>query len=105
MTVDRMEGNLVLGQFMAGPDYPAVERLFADYVEAANEQLLSIVGELDACIQQLGLHLRCPGAATLPAIDDVQIGLGRINFRLRPDKTAPTGMTPGVALPATPVGR
>jgi hypothetical protein len=105
VTVDRIEGNLVLGQFAPGPDYPAVERLFTAYVEAANEQLLSMVGELDAAIRQLGLHLRCPDAATLPAIDDVQIGLGRINFRLQKEKTPRTAIAPEVEIQTVPVVR
>jgi hypothetical protein len=81
--VERTDGKLVLGQFVPGPDYPAVAQLFADYVEAANELLLSIVGELDLAIRQLGLRLHCGRRKTLLAIDDVQIGSGRINFRFR----------------------
>jgi hypothetical protein len=78
---------------------------FADYIEAANEQLLSVVGELDATIRQLGLHLRCQDAANLPAIHDVQIGLGRINFRLCLEKTARTAMAPAVEIQTAPASR
>ncbi len=104
VSIERVEGDLVFGRFNPGPHYPEVERVFAEYVEAANEQLLSIVGELDETISGLGLHLRSPGRADLPAIYDVQIGAGRINFRTRPqpgDRQAPDQAgAPGLPLPA-----
>jgi hypothetical protein len=83
VAIDRIEGDLVFGRFTPGPDYAGVERLFAEYVEAANDQLLSIVAELDAAIAALGLHLRPPEGAAIPDIYDVQIGSGLINFRIR----------------------
>jgi hypothetical protein len=83
VVIDRIEGDLVFGRFTPGSNYPEVERLFAEYIEAANEQLLSIVGELDEAIAALGLHLRSPNKTDLPAIYDVQIGAGGINFRTR----------------------
>src|SRR5262249_23035509 len=82
VVIDHVEDNLVFGQFTRGLDYPQVERLFADYVEAANEQLLSLVGVLDREISALGLHLRSSDEAGLPAIYDAQIGDGIITFRL-----------------------
>jgi hypothetical protein len=82
-----------------------VERLFSEYIEAANEQLLSIVGELDEAISALGLHLRSPGKTDLPAIHDVQIGAGGINFRTRPQpgdrQTPDPAGSPGLPLSAT----
>lgn len=83
VVIERVDGDLVFGQFTPGPHYTEVERLFAEYVEAANEQLLSRVGELDEAITVLDLHLRSAGRADLPAIHDVQIGPSRINFRTR----------------------
>jgi hypothetical protein len=84
VVIERVEGDLVFGRFTPGPDYPQVERLFSEYVEAANDQLLSIVAELDERIGALGLRLHSPDAAALPAIHDVQIGEGIITFRTRP---------------------
>ena len=86
-----MEGDLVFGQFTAGVDYPSVAQLFADYMEAANDQLLSVVGELDAAIAGLGLLLRSPEDLPMPSIHDVQIGSGIITFRTssRRDSTVP----------------
>lgn len=83
--IDRIAGDLVFGRFAPGPDYGGVQHLFAEYVQAANEQLLSIVGELDTTIASLGLHLQAPEGARLPAIYDVQIGDGIITFRVRSD--------------------
>jgi len=90
VTVKRLEDDLVFGQFVAGADYPTIAQLFADYVEAANDQLLSVVGELDAAIAGLGLLLRSPDGLPMPAIHDVQIGSGIITFRIRshPDAAA-----------------
>lgn len=81
--IDRIQGDLVFGRFTPGPDYPQVQRLFAEYVEAANDQLLSIVGELDAAIRELGLRLRAENGRDLPGIDDVQIGEGIVTFRTK----------------------
>jgi hypothetical protein len=84
VAIDRVEGDLVFGRFTPVSHYREVEGLFAEYIEAANEQLLSLVGELDEAIAALGLHLHASGRADLPAIYDVQIGAGGINFRIRP---------------------
>jgi hypothetical protein len=84
VVIERVEGDLVFGRFTPGPDFPQVERLFSEYVESANDQLLSIVAGLDERFGALGLRLHSPDAAALPAIHDVQIGEGVITFRTRP---------------------
>ncbi len=89
VVVERVEGDLVFGRFTPGPHYPAVASLFAEFIEAANQQLLSVVGELDATIRALGLHLVAPGYPSLPAIEDVQIGDGVITFRVQPRPSDP----------------
>jgi len=81
--IDRIEGDLVFGRFTPGPAYAQVEPLFAEYVEAANDQLLDIVGELDEKIAHLNMHLCSAEAGALTAIHDVQIGDGTITFRVR----------------------
>lgn len=81
--LDRTQNDVLFGRFTPGPAFSQVERLFADYVEAANEQLLTLVGELDREIAGLQLHLRSAEVADLPAIYDVQIGAGVITFRTR----------------------
>lgn len=83
MAIDRIEGDLVFGQFTPGADYPEVAHLFSEYVQAANEQMLSVVGELDGAIGALGLRLHSPGGTDLPAVHDVQIGEGVITFRIQ----------------------
>jgi hypothetical protein len=105
VAIERVQGDLVFGQFTPGPGFPQVERLFAAYVEAANEQLLSTVGEVDERIGALGLRLHAPDRTALPAIYDVQIGEGVITFRTRSaNDDAPLGDTASRAnLPATAV--
>ena len=102
--IERIEGDLVFGQFTPGPDYPRVERLFAEYVEAANDQLLARVGELDEQISALGLRLQSVDVVGLPPIYDVQIGEGIITFRILPtadDRPASTA-SPMTNLPPAP---
>ena len=82
VVIERTEGDLVFGRFTPGPAFSHVEPLFAEYVEAANQQLLSVVGDLDAKISALGLHLGSPEGTSLPAIYDIQIGAGIITFRI-----------------------
>lgn len=81
--IERVQGDLVFGRFTPGPAYAAVEPLFTEYVAAANEQVLSIVGQLDARIAGLGLHPHSAAHDRLPVIHDVQIGDGTITFRFR----------------------
>ena len=106
VVIDRIDGDLVFGQFTPGPDYPRAERLFAEYVEAANEQLLSVVGELDAAIAALSLRLHSAEAAALPAIYDVQIGTGVITFRTHPPTDDPRSPEQPAAggVPTPPIG-
>src|SRR5712692_2356539 len=94
--IDRIQGDLVFGRFTAGPAYAEVEPLFTEYVEAANEQVLSIVGRLDEAIARLNLHLHSADAGALPAIYDVHIGAGSITFRVRTTVTQ-TGAPGGTA--------
>jgi len=84
VAIERVESDLVYGRFTSGPDYAQVERFFADYVVAANDQLLRTIADLDERIGALGLRLHSADGAAVPAIYDVQIGDGVINFRTRP---------------------
>jgi hypothetical protein len=106
VAVDRVERDLVFGQFMPGPDYPLVERVFAEYVEAANDQLLSRVGELDEQIGRLGLRLSSADGGAVPAIHDVQIGEGVITFRTdaRGDDALSADTSSLRGLPSVPAG-
>jgi hypothetical protein len=89
--VDRIQGDLVFGRFTPGAAYTDVEPLFAEYIAAANDQLLGIVGELDERIARLNLHLRSASPGAMPAIHDVQIGDGTITFRTRSVLKSPNG--------------
>ena len=63
MTLEDREGDLLLGRFAPGPDFPAVEPLFREFEEAANAQALCVVEKLDAAIAALSLSLREAGGA------------------------------------------
>jgi len=84
VVIERVEHDVVFGRFTPGPAYPQVERLFAEYVDAANDQLLGSVAELDERIGALGLRLHSADGAAVPVIYDVQVGDGVITFRTRP---------------------
>jgi hypothetical protein len=88
-----LQGDLVFGRFAPSSAYAQVESLFAEYVAAANEQLLGVVGELDEKIARLNLHLHTEESSALPAIHDVQIGDGTINFRVHTTLTSANGPT------------
>jgi hypothetical protein len=100
IVINRIEGDLVVGSFDAGHDFPTVAHLFEEYVDAANEQLLSVVGDLDAIIAKLGLRLEGRNRADLPAIHDVQIGEGTITFRMEKSSAGSgTSKTPAAVSP------
>jgi hypothetical protein len=80
--IDQVQGDLVFGRFTPTQEFARVERLFAEYLEAANEQLLCAVADLDRKIASLGLSLRGADGNDVGPVADVQIGEGTINFRL-----------------------
>ena len=90
VTIERNEGDLILGAFAPATAFSAVEALFQDFEEAVEVQALSVVDELDAQIAGLGLHLRFPNGKRVD-IHDVQIySDGGMSFRLRDE--APVSM-------------
>lgn len=82
VVVENVHGDLVFGRFVPGEGFARVEPLFDEFNELVNDQILSLLDEVDARIDALGLHLRAADGP-MPAINDVQIGGGTINFRLR----------------------
>ena len=81
--IERIEGGLVFGRFLAALEFAAVSKLFDDFEEASNCQALGLVDKLDAAIEALGLRLRWPGETLSMAVRDVQIWHdGGITFRL-----------------------
>jgi hypothetical protein len=110
VVIGRVERDLVLGLLTPGPAYPQVERRFAEYVRAANDQLLSTVAELDERSGALGLRRHSLNEAAVPAIYDVQIGDGVITFRTRPaadesrlpDVASLTSLADAATRPGTP---
>ena len=89
LVINQIEDNLVLGRFVAEPDFASVRHLFAEFVEAVNQQLFRTVDELDQEIAALGLHLGSANGTPLPAIEDVQIADEEISFRIQPSQLGP----------------
>src|SRR5262249_49164455 len=83
VVVKRLQEDLVFGQFQPGEAFTRIQPLFDEFNELVDNQILSLLDELDTRITALGLHLRSDGGAPMPEIYDVQIGGGTINFRLR----------------------
>jgi hypothetical protein len=73
LTVEGGEDDLLVGRFVPGPAFPAVERLFRDFEQAVNAQALRVVDQLDADIGALGLQLRPSEGGERLEIHDVQI--------------------------------
>lgn len=91
ITIETRENDLIIGKFVPGSAFPAVEQLFRDFEAAADAQALSVVDELDAAIAALGLHLRSLDGSQRIDVQDVQIWSdGGITFRL-PRRTAAAG--------------
>jgi hypothetical protein len=82
MVIDQLEGDLVMGRFVPAEGFARIKPLFDEFNELVDNQILSLLDEVDARIDALGLHL-CAEGDLMPAIYDVQIGGGTINFRLR----------------------
>jgi hypothetical protein len=101
--VDRLEDDLVFGRFVPAADYARVQPLFDRYVMAANDQALGVVGELAEAISALGLDLVSSDGGDLPAIHDVQIGEGSINFRVQPPVSESPSATRAPAPPFTTI--
>ena len=55
--VERLEGTLAFGSFAPTPAFDQVAPLFAQFAEAANDQLFGVVADLDEQIAALGLRL------------------------------------------------
>jgi hypothetical protein len=89
VVVETIEGDYVTGQFRPEASFAMVEPLFTELVAAANDQLFHRVGELDAAIAALGLHLASDNGAALPAIHQVEIDRQTISFRQRLPRPGP----------------
>jgi hypothetical protein len=73
IVVERCEERLIFGKFIPGPAFPAVQQLFREFEEAVDLQALSVVDELDAAIEALGLRLCALDSLHCTEVHDVQI--------------------------------
>jgi hypothetical protein len=98
ITIEQLEGELLLGKFAPGPAFSDVEHLFRAFEQAVNHQALAKVDRLDAAIASLGLWLKpIDGSPPIP-VHDVQIwSEGSISCR-----AAVPGLTPVTGGPNPP---
>jgi len=73
IVIERCEEKLIFGKFIPGPAFLAVQQLFREFEEAVDLQALSVVDELDAAIEALGLRLCVPDSLQGIEVHDVQI--------------------------------
>lgn len=71
LTVERIDGDLLLGTFTSGVDYLNVQKVFDGFAEAVEYGALSVVDSFDKQIAALGIRVSL-GDWTVPA-HDVQI--------------------------------
>lgn len=73
VSIDRIEGDRVLGRFTPEDAFDAVRPLFAEFEAVVNDQLFSEADRLSHQIDRLGLSLISADAAGQLAVCDVQI--------------------------------
>ncbi len=71
--VQRIEENLVLGRIEHGPNFHLYSKLFHEHEMAVNQQLFSIVDELERKIDALGWYICLIGSNEQLEVYDVQI--------------------------------
>jgi hypothetical protein len=76
VTVENVEGELLLGQFTARPEFASVEQLFAEHEELVNHQVFNLADQAEAAIEELRLSLRSPDGRGNYPVRDVQIMRG-----------------------------
>jgi len=70
--VEEQRGELVLGTFVAGVDYPSVEPLFRHFEELVEGQVLSLVDAAADAIAQLRIRVVKPDTSEPILVTDVQ---------------------------------
>jgi hypothetical protein len=95
--IDEVQDNLIYGRFTATPGFVRVQQLFEDYQQAVNQQLFSLVDDLEDRMANMGLQLESLNGSPMPPIHNVQIGSGRITFRVSvPAERAENGPEPSI---------
>ncbi len=87
LTVEQQEGELLLGTFAPGTDFPAVREIFDGFAEAVECAALSVVDIFDKQIAALGIHVTLNGRA-VPAWDVQIYPDGGASCRISPAQLA-----------------
>jgi hypothetical protein len=83
--IEDVQGNLLIGEFSPGPDYPSIEPLFRHLADVIEQQSFSFLDAAEQAIAALKLTIR-EGSAALGTAHDVQISPdGGFSCRLVPD--------------------
>ena len=89
--VEEYENNLISGEFVPGPAFGTMEKLFLSFEEAVDAQAFSVVDQLDAQIAALGLRLYWASESQATEVEDVQIWSdGGITCRLCHEAPTPS---------------
>lgn len=82
--IQRVEENLVLGRIEYGPDFHIYSKLFREHELAVNQQLFSIVDEIEEKIDAFKWHICLTGTDEKLGVYDVQVmNECDISFRVR----------------------
>ena len=77
VSITRIEGDRVYADFTPQADFSAVESIFHDLEQAANDQLFTLAGKLSEKIDALGMRLTSADGGEQLELCDVQIMNGR----------------------------
>ena len=81
--LETCQGGSWDGSFQEGPAFPAHKALFDEHLQLVNDQVFSLVDDVEARIDALGLRLETPEGLRMLPIVDVQIGCGTMGFRVK----------------------
>jgi hypothetical protein len=71
--IQRVEENLVLGRIENGPDFHIYSKLFREHELAVNQQLFSIVDELERTIDAYGWYIYLNESNERLEVYDIQV--------------------------------
>lgn len=71
------------GSFQEGAAFASHQPLFDAYLQLVNDQVFSLIDDVEARIDALGLRLESLQSQRMPPIANVEIGCGTMGFRVK----------------------
>src|SRR5687768_11206510 len=71
------------GSFREGPGFSSHQALFDEHLRLVDDQVFSLVDDVETRIEALGLRLESPERQQMAPIADVQVGNGTMGFRVK----------------------